>query len=401
VQLAVTRLAVGGDGIGRAPDGRVVLCEGALPGETVDADVVDERRDFLRARVAAVLVPSPARRAPACPQVAAGCGGCTFAHVAPSAEGALKAGMVVDALTRLAHRPDVAVRVFPGAVPDHGYRTTVHLAVDEDGRPAYRRRHGRDLVPTATCRVAHPLLEELVVDGRFPGAHEVLLRVSVATGGRLACPDRVRPGVRVPDGTLVTRAGDRRAVLHEDVADRRWRVSAAAFFQSGPAAAAALVEAVAASAGVGPGARIVDLYAGIGLLGGALAARGGARGLVAVESGAAAARDAFRNLADLGATVVQGEVAQAARRLAHTPEFRGADVVIADPPRTGLGPSAAAAVAALGAPCLVLVSCDPASLARDATLLAADGYAIDDVAVVDVFPSTFHVETVSRFRVAR
>jgi tRNA/tmRNA/rRNA uracil-C5-methylase (TrmA/RlmC/RlmD family) len=165
-------------------------------------------------------------------------------------------------------------------------------------------------------------------------------------------------------------------------------VSAGSFFQSGPAAAGAIAEAVAAAAGGGI-ARIADLYAGVGLLGGVMAARHGAE-LVAVESGRSAAADARHNLRDLGARVINAQVARAA-------PLGPADLVIADPPRTGLGPAAVSGVAAIGAPVVVLVSCDPASLARDAGLLGAAGYRLEGVQVVDAFPGTFHVEAVSRF----
>jgi 23S rRNA (uracil1939-C5)-methyltransferase len=397
--LDITHLAAGGDGIGRASDGRVVLCEGALPGERVEATVVLERRDFLRARTVAVLQASPDRRDPACPHVAEGCGGCTWPYVrAGETEASLKAAIVGDALRRIAHLPDAVVGTAPITVSDVAYRTTVRLVVDAHGRAAYRRRHGHDTVASDSCLVAHPLLEELIVKGRFAGAGGVLLRVGVAGGERLVCPDRRGARVTVPPGTVVARVGDRRARIHEEVAGRRWRVSAASFFQSGPAAAEALTRAVADASGgaVGPGARIVDLYAGVGVLGGALAAASGAAQLVAVESSAEAADDAAHNLADLDARVVHAEVVAAAGRLGPSP-----DLVIADPARTGLGPSAAAAVASLRAPVVVLVSCDPASLARDAALLDGHGYTLDRVEVVDAFPSTFHVETVSRFSATR
>jgi len=117
--------------------------------------------------------------------------------------------------------------------------------------------------------------------------------------------------------------------------------------------------------------------------------------LVAVEANPAAADDAVHNLADLGARVRVGEV------VAMGADPSAADIVVADPPRRGLGPSAAAVVASWGPEIVVLVSCDPASLARDTRLLAGTGYVLDRVEVVDAFPSTVHVETVSRFRVAR
>jgi 23S rRNA (uracil1939-C5)-methyltransferase len=257
--------------------------------------------------------------------------------------------------------------------------------VSASGRAGHRAGRGQATVETEACLAVHSLLEELVVDGRYPGTPEVLLRAGVATGERLVRVDRGAAGVRVPDGVMVVERG-RRAFVHETVAGRRFRVSADSFFQPGPVAAEALARTVAALAG--ERRVLVDLYAGVGLFASVLGAERGAQ-VVAVENDRASAADARVNLADLDATVVTCEVGR----------WRAcaADVVVADPSRTGLGRPGVAAVAATGAPRLVLVSCDPASLARDTVLLAQDGYGLVSVALVDAFPHTFHVETVSRF----
>jgi 23S rRNA (uracil1939-C5)-methyltransferase len=355
--------------------------------------VTDLRRDFGRAVVADVLQASDARRPEPCPFVAQGCGGCTWQHVRPAAQAGLKVDIVRDALRRIARLPDVDVAAAPperGTVPERGYRTSLRLAVDREGRPAYRRRHTNAPIAVDACLVAHPLLAELVTEGRFPGATEVGLRVGAATGERMAWADRSESRARLPDGTRLGRG----EAIHEIVAGRRWRVSGGSFFQSGPQAAEVLVAAVLAAAGP-VGGTIVDLYCGGGLLGGSVAAAHPGSELVAVESNAASAGDARVNLADLDAEVVQQEVAAFPARRS---DLVVADLVIADPARSGLGPAAAAATAALGAPTLVLVSCDPASLARDARILGPLGYRLESVEVLDLFPDTFHPEAVSRFR---
>jgi 23S rRNA (uracil1939-C5)-methyltransferase len=239
--------------------------------------------------------------------------------------------------------------------------------------------------------VAHPRLEELIVAGRYPGATEVMLRVSVATGERMVLVDRNAAAVAVPAGVAVFQEGDTRpAFLQEEVGGRRFRISAGSFFQQGPAVAAALAAAVSASVGdaLAPSGVLVDAYAGVGLFASILGAGRGAR-VVAVENDRSAVADAKINLADLDAKVVAAEVAR------WRPE--PADVVVADPSRSGLGRPGVGAVVATGARRLVLVSCDPASLARDTALLHAGGYALVSVALVDAFPHTFHTETVSRF----
>ncbi len=400
--LVPTGMVAGGAALAREDGGRVVFVDGALPGERVRVRLTEERKDFARAVAVDVLEASPDRVSPPCVALAAGCGGCTWQHVAPDAQVRLKAGIVVDALRRigrLADPPTPSIVALDGPA----LRTTVRLAVTDDGRAGHRHRGSDDAagaVATDACLAVDPLLEELVVDGRFPGAGEVLLRVGVASGERLV---QVRTGaadVRVPaDVVVVTHDDGRQAFVHEDVAGRRFRVSAASFFQPGPVAAEGLVAAVSDAvgeslpAGGGGGGHLVDAYAGVGLFASALGAARGAR-VTAVESDRGAAADARVNLADLDAKVVVSEVG----RWRPTGKRAGRiEVVVADPSRPGLGRPGVAALTALGAPRLVLVSCDPASLGRDVALLAAAGYRLGSVAMVDAFPHTFHVETVSRF----
>lgn len=387
VVLDPTGMAAGGAALAREDGGRVVFVEGALPGERVRARLTEARKDFARAVTIEVLDASPDRVAPPCPALAAGCGGCTWQHVSAAGQTRLKAAIVVDALRRIAKLADPPAPE-PVTLPGPALRTTARLAVSPTGRAGHRPRSGSGAIETDACLAAHPLLEELIVAGRYPGAGEVLLRVSVATGERLVLVDRAAERVAVPPDVAVFGAGDRRpAFVHEEVAGRRFRISAGSFFQPGPVVAGALVAAVAAAVG-DRGGVLVDLYAGVGLFASTLAAGRDAT-VVAVENDPSAVADARVNLADLDATVVAAEVARW--------RPRPADVVIADPSRSGLGRPGAGVVAATGAPRVVLVSCDPASMARDTVLLAVSGYRLASVALVDAFPHTFHTETVSHF----
>jgi 23S rRNA (uracil1939-C5)-methyltransferase len=390
LELTPAAMAAGGAAIAREPGGRVVFVEGALPGERVRARLTSSKKDFARAVAVEILDPSPDRVAPPCAALALGCGGCTWQHVSSAGQGRLKAEIVLDALRRIAKLAEPPVPE-PAPMSGPAQRTTARLAVDADGRAGHRPHTGSGAVPTDSCLVAHPLLEELIVDGRFPGAGEVLLRAGVASGERLVLVDRAASTVRVPAGVRVFEEGDSKpAFVHEDVAGRTFRISAGSFFQAGPVAATALVDAVSAAVGdaLPAGGVLLDAYAGVGLFGSVLGATRSAR-VVAVENDASAVADARVNLADLDAKIVAAEVG---RWKPHP-----SDVVVADPARSGLGRPGVAAVTGTGAPRIVLVSCDPASLARDTILLAAEGYALRSVRLVDAFPDTFHVETVSRF----
>jgi tRNA/tmRNA/rRNA uracil-C5-methylase (TrmA/RlmC/RlmD family) len=249
---------------------------------------------------------------------------------------------------------------------------------------------------TDACLVAHPLLEGLIVAGRYPGAGEVLLRVGVASGERLVRVDRpdVAARVKAPAGVRVIAAGDgERGAVHEELAGRRFRISADSFFQPGPVAAEALAGAVddSVAEALPAGGHLVDAYAGVGLFASVLGSRRGAR-VTAVERDPAAVADAAVNLADVEARIVSREVARWRPRRGER-----VDVVVADPSRTGLGRPGVEAVAVAGAPRVVLVSCDPASFARDVRLLNQAGYRLSVIRTVDAFPHTFHTETVSTF----
>ncbi|MFN0091237.1 MAG: class I SAM-dependent RNA methyltransferase [Acidimicrobiales bacterium] len=386
-ELEVTGLAVGGDGVGRDENGRVAFVAGALPGERVLAVVRREHRRYAHAELAEVLRASPERAAPPCPEVGRGCGGCGLQHAALAAQRRWKQELVAGSLRRLG---GVEAPVGEGPpLEAFGFRTTLRMLV-QDGRAAFRRARGHDPVVVESCLVAHPLLVELVEEGRFGAAAEVTLRAGARTGDRLAVLDPSAGGASLPAGVVAVGAaeltGGRRVHYHEQAAGRRWRISARAFFQSRADGADALVDTArdALGGGDGAGRRLLDAYAGVGLL----SAAWPAAELHAIESNADAAADAALNLADRGAVVTHGRV----ERSRPAP----VDAVIADPARSGLGREGADAVAAAAPDTIALVSCDAASLGRDVGLLAERGYALDWCRLVDLFPHTPHVEVVSR-----
>jgi 23S rRNA (uracil1939-C5)-methyltransferase len=375
--LDAERIAAGGDAIAHDEDGRVVFVTGALPGERVAVEITTRRRDYSFARVLEVLDPSPHRTSVPCAAVGAGCGACQWQHVSIDAQRELKRDIVVDALRRIGRLEDAPVDPVVALEPWH-YRTTVRAAV-VDGRAGYRRFAGHDVVTVEDCAVAHPLVEDLLLHGRFPGVREVVLRCGARTGERLVAPLPGRARPIVPDDVRFDH-------LHEEAAGRRWRISAHSFFQARPDGADALADLVLAAAGaLGDAGAVVDLYSGVGLFAGTLAAAGWR--VTAVEGQPSAVADAQVNLDDLGAAVVHSNVDD----WPPSP----ADLVVADPSRAGLGKDGVATVVACEPRRIVLISCDPAALGRDTHLLAAHGYRMTSATPVDLFPQTFHIETVA------
>ncbi|HEU4841730.1 MAG TPA: TRAM domain-containing protein [Ilumatobacteraceae bacterium] len=387
VTLRPDRFAAGGEAIAREDSGRIVFVRGALPGETVEAELTTEKRDWARGHVVGVIDASPDRVVPPCPSRRAGCGGCGWQHITIDAQRDARVGIVADALRRTGGITDPLVERGGGVAPT-GYRTTVRVAATAEGVAGFRAEQTHDVVPAPECLVAHPALAALLPRLRIDPGVEPTLRVSVATGELAARWDRGTGDVTgLPEGTP-TGPG---AVLHEDVAGQRLQVSMASFFQSGPQAAELLVATVRRAAPELDGARVVvDAYAGVGML--AACATDPLSKVIAIETSRSAVSDAERNLGHRDALVVRGEVGGW-----HAEAGTEVDVVLADPARSGLGKPGVAALTRLEAPVLVLVSCDAASLGRDAKLLASAGYRHERSELVDTFPHTTHIEAVTRF----
>lgn len=388
--VQVDRIATGGAGVATLADGRISFVEGALPGEKVRARILTEHKRHTTARVIEVVEASPDRVAAPCEHLARGCGGCDWQYVAPEAASEFRRAIVLDCLARIGRLDDCDVRVGPSLAVE-GYRTIMRAAVTE-GRAGFRIGGTHESIAIGSCLTAHPLAEELLQEGRYGPASEVAIKVGVESGERLVMVDRTPADVQVPDDVLVAHKQMSVAEMphiHEVVAGQRFRISAPSFFQCRPDGAAVLVDLVTSALAPTLGAdggKLLDAYAGVGLFG---ATVGQGRQVVAVESNPWSARDAKSNLAD-DALVVQSTVEQW--------QPQEVDAVVADPSRKGLGAKGVAALAATKAEGIALVSCDPASLGRDAGLLAKAGYVLEWTTTVDLFGHTSHVEAVSSFR---
>jgi tRNA/tmRNA/rRNA uracil-C5-methylase (TrmA/RlmC/RlmD family) len=357
VILDIGSVGSGGICIAHAPDGRAVLVRHALPGERVRVEVTEERRSYLRADAVEVLDPSPARVEPPCRWAGPGrCGGCDWQHVALPEQRRLKAAVISEQLSRIAGvEMDVEVVEVPGDVDGLRWRTRVRLAVDDDGVAGLLRHRSHVVERIDDCLIAHPDLPlTSVLTQRWPDSD----------------------GVELVTGEV------------EQAAGRDWQVPAGGFWQVHPGAADALAVTVVDYADVMGTDTCLDLYSGVGLFAGSLAAAGT---VTAVESNSAAAAAARENLADLpNVTVVASRVD---RWLARTRP--AADIVVLDPPRKGAGREVVNSIAAAAPRRVVHVACEPASLARDVALFADHGYRLAALRAFDLFPMTAHVECVA------
>ena len=386
VQVRIEKVVAEGDGFGRLQDGRVIFVEGGLPGELVVAKVLKQSKDYARGVVTEVLEASEQRVQPPCEYVAQGCGGCDLQHASVALQRQIKFDIVRESLIRLGKIVDPDVRLYEsGELPVVAARTTLRVA-SASQRVGFRQRRSHDVVPIERCLVAHPSLNELLPTMRLDGAEECVVRVGVASGERMAWAE---PADSV-SGLPVDVGLNSDALVHESISGQTFQISASSFFQSSPQAASALVEATRRalgdvnSWGTGP---VVDAYCGVGLF--ATTVFPADRHVIAIESNPSACADARVNVAGRDIEIVQAPVEE------WSPVE--AAVVVADPARDGLRAGGVQVLTATKASVIVLISCDPASLGRDARLLNEQHYRLEYSEVLDLFPHTHHVEVVSRF----
>jgi 23S rRNA (uracil1939-C5)-methyltransferase len=398
IELELTGVAHGGEAVGRL-EGKAYFVEGGLPGERVRGRVTRDTRSWARLEVQEVIVPSPQRVAPPCPLFGA-CGGCQWQFAAYPAQLEWKQTILAGQLAHLGRIADPPVRATVAGGDPFRYRNRADFRVAA-GRPAFSRRHSHLLQPIDDCLLLHPALAALLPRlGDLGEAAALTLRVATATGDLLAVVDGPVPGRAADWGASVVQRTGRRLVpvsgtgrIVETVAGVPFRITGDAFFQNHTAGAEALVRLVAEALGPRPDEVLLDAYAGGGLFGLTVGREGA--GVIAVESSSPAVADLRHNARSSAVTVrvVEGEVEAALPHLdAHW------DLAVVDPPRTGLAEEGVRAIVASHPRAIAYVSCDPASLARDARTLAGAGYRLDWAQPVDLFPQTFHIETVAAFR---
>jgi 23S rRNA (uracil1939-C5)-methyltransferase len=427
--VRIESLAYTGAGIARLATGKVVFVKDAVVGDCARIRIQDDRERFSHAAIETLLEPSPERVEPPCPYHDT-CGGCGLQHMSYREQLRWKRHFVVDALERIGLVAEVAELTADtvAGTATWGYRNKVELEpLRQNNRLSLglHARNSNEIVPIERCLLLPEGFTEL--PARLAGAlgfackpsdaplKRVSLRVSSRTGdvepalwtepgpcNRSFVAGVLKDALKSSSLVRVLVAGDikkrnvkkvevlaGRGHWREDLGGFRYRVSAPSFFQVNTPVAKLLVDRVLAD--LEPdGARVADLYSGVGTFTLPLARR--AESLYVVEMAGSSIRDLRRNLSTYGleAQVSGGDVTRA------LPELGRFDSVVVDPPRSGLGADALHAIVEASPHTLVYVSCDPATLARDVKGFVERGYRLVSAVPFDLFPQTWHVETVAR-----
>jgi len=403
LDLTLTGMAYGGDAFGKDEQGRVVFVPFALPGERVRVTLTEHRRGWARGRLTSILEPASQRVDPACKHYAQ-CGGCHYQHMTLEYQTSLKADIVRDQLTRLGHftAPPVLATI-PSPTPNQT-RNHIQFGLTASGRLGFRAAGSHRIIPVDECHLPEPSIS--AVWPRLRLAHiPRLRRVSVRTDTRQCTQVSLEAEGPPPrdlklDGpfSAMWHAGGVATCLQGadklefDVMGYPFPVSSLSFFQVHNGLVDSLICHALQAMAVVPGEVLFDLYAGVGLFS-AFLAKAGAR-VVAVELSPHACADYRAHLEGARSVVLhQGAVEDVLPSIPDRPQG-----VLVDPPRSGLAPSVVQDLIARRPSRIVYVSCDPSTLARDGQRLVAGGYRLEQALPIDMFPQTFHIETLSLWR---
>ena len=434
--LNIEKLIYGGDGLARLPAdsrgrGKAVFVPFVLAGEKIEATLTEEKPGFARAEATAIIEPSPHRTPPPCPHFGR-CGGCHYQHTSYEQQLEIKKEILRENLRRIAKLElQNEIQVHPSPSWNYRNRSRFQVRTRPDFAAGYFKFSSHELLPVEECPISSPLINRALAAlwqaGRAGKAVEGVREIEFFTNGEdsqilvefLCAPEARRAAVRawaeelsasMPEIVGVAAFREPQKGVQEPLVavgaseltyktrTAAYRVSAGAFFQTNRFLIDELVNIVTSARS---GELALDLYAGVGLFSTALA--GSIRHVVSVESSQTAVRDLKYNL-PLNAEVFHtttdqyltqcGDNGRAGNgavlpQLLHRP-----DLVVVDPPRGGMGDRVARLLTDVAAPRVTYVSCDPATLSRDLLPLLAAGYRVEEVHLVDLFPQTYHLETV-------
>jgi 23S rRNA (uracil1939-C5)-methyltransferase len=447
--LTIEKLIYGGDGLARLPAddrgrGKAVFVPFVLAGEKIEAALTEEKSGFARAHTAAIVEPSPHRFSPPCPHFGR-CGGCHYQHTSYEHQLEIKKEILRENLRRIAKLElECEIQVHPSPPWNYRNRSRLQVRTRPDFAAGYFKFASHELRPVEECPISSSLINRGIAAlwhaGRAGKALEGVREVEFFANADdtklllefLCAPEARRAAVRawaedlsasMPEIAGVVAFRERQKGVQEPLVavgaselsyqtkTAAHRVSAGAFFQTNRFLTDELVNIVAAGRS---GELALDLYAGVGLFSTALACD--IRHVVSVESSQTAASDLKYNLPVNGKAVqatTEQYLTESTSRVGagDSPERsrsdgekghsgKGAlpdhqpDLIVVDPPRSGLGDAVVRALARMAANRVTYVSCDPATLARDLVPLLAAGYRVEHFHLVDLFPQTYHMESV-------
>ncbi|HET9908284.1 MAG TPA: class I SAM-dependent RNA methyltransferase [Anaerolineales bacterium] len=409
-ELTLTTFTYGGDVMGRLDDGRAVFVPFGLPGERVRVRLTEEKKNFARGEIVEILEPSKERIIPRCKHFGE-CGGCHYQHLPYEKQLQIKTDILRDQLQRIGKIENPPVNPIIASPNPWNYRNHVQFHLTENGKLGYFRSTDKinlpeKILPITECHLPEPPINDLWPQLEFEPGTDVE-RVSLRTGKDddlmvvLESESSEPPDLEIEAGISVSHLYEENSIVIAGtdhvimrILDRDFRVSASSFFQVNTVMAEKMVSHLIANLPINTTATLIDIYCGVGLFSAFFASR--CKSVIGIEASPSACEDFAYNLDEFdNVELYEGSAEDV------MPAFVGRidnpTYIIVDPPRAGLDKHVVDGILKLHPHMIAYVSCDPSTLARDAARLVNGGYKLRDVTPFDLFPQTYHIESISIF----
>ena len=400
-ELTLTTLTYGGDAMGRLEGGRAVFVPFGLPGERVRVRLTEEKRGFARGEIVEILQASPERISPRCKHFGQ-CGGCHYQHIQYETQLKIKADILRDQLQRIGKIENPLVHPTVASPNAWNYRNRIQFHLDGDGKLGFQVPLSNKVIPISECHLPETTINLLWPEIEFEsnsGIERVSVRSSTDNELMLVLesnsPETPELAIEADISVVHIFEDDAVVIAGNDhikikVLDRKFQVSPASFFQVNTSMAEKMVTHLLDRLSIAQSI-ILDVYCGVGLFSAFLAPK--CRRLIGIESSSSACDDLTINLDEFDNVELYEDLAENV-----LPALKvEPDIILVDPPRTGVDKVALDAIVKMNSKTIAYVSCDPSTLARDARRLMDSGYKLLDVTPFDLFPQTYHIESISFF----
>ena len=401
-----TTCVYGGDALARLPDGRAVFIPYALPDEELRVRLVEEKERYARGEIIEILKPSPMRIQRRCPHFG-DCGGCHYQNISYEDQLKIKESIFIDQLKRLGKLADPPVREIVPSPQAWNYRNQIQLHISQEGAPGFLKNRSSRVVPIQECHLPEDSLNRIwpTLNLEYiPGLDRIILRSGDEGQDTLIVLESSDPqpiefsvdlalsAVHQGPGGEIVLAGDDFTVI--PIHDIPFVVSAGAFFQVNTGVAELIVDFLLEKLPLNDDSLVLDVYCGVGLFSAFLAPRVGK--VIGIESDPKAAEDFLYNISGYENVDFYDIPAEDVLPLLDL----SPDIILLDPPRAGISKTVLDSVVSLNPGLVVYISCDPATLARDGNRFQKQGYILQESTPFDMFPQTFHIESVNIFHKA-
>ena len=400
-EVTLTTLTYGGEALGRLSNSRAVFVPFGLPNERVRVRLTEEKRGFARGEIIEILQASSERISPRC-QHFGQCGGCHYQHMPYEMQLKVKADILRDQLQRIGGIENPPIQPAVASSNAWNYRNHVQFHLDGNGKLGFQASASNKMIPISECHLPEPSINSFWPQLEFE-SNSGIGRVSVRAGMDdelmlvLESDSPETPEIEIEadisiahvfeDSSVIIAGNDHITIK---VLGREFRVSPASFFQVNTIMAEKMVEHLLNRLSISQ-STILDVYCGVGLFSAFLAAK--CKRLIAIKSSSSACDDFTINLDEFDNVELYEDLAENV-----LPALKvEPDIILVDPPRAGVEKEALDAIVKLNPKRIAYISCDPSTLARDARRLIDHGYKLLDVTPFDLFPQTYHIESISFF----